>query len=87
MFKGINQYVIPLEDNRWGVCSGGKNLHNPMICFDTQEEATDYARHNAVVQESEVLILTREQVETQGLPTQCCPSEERGEQATIQGLT
>ncbi len=62
MFKGINQYVIPLPDGRWGVCSGSRDMHNPVLCFDAMDQAVDYARQAAIQFESEVLLLSGEQL-------------------------
>lgn len=73
MFKGINQYVIPLPDGRWGVCSGSRDMHNPVLCFETMDQAVDYARQSAIQFESEVLILSSEQIAASGYPSACGP--------------
>jgi hypothetical protein len=55
MYKGVNQYVVPLE-NGWGVCCGDSRFCYPVLEFETLEEAIDYARHAAIQFEGEVLI-------------------------------
>ena len=51
---GKNQWVSPRPDGKWGVHGEGNERDTKL--FDTQKEATDYARGIAINQQTEVIV-------------------------------